>query len=83
MGPRFIGRGWHEASFHDIQTTLDGMGESYKLYLRDTSILQNKHVNALKIESDEVIKLLGSNKDILPNSIVQINDDMGEYLPLN
>ena len=54
------------------------MGESYKLYLRDTSILQTKYVNALKIESDEVIKLLGSNKDILPN-IVPIDNDMGEY----
>ncbi len=54
------------------------MGESYKLYLCDTSILQTKHVDALKMESDKVIKLLGSNKDILPN-IVPINNDMGEY----
>ncbi len=54
------------------------MGESYRLYLRDTSILQRKHVNALKKESDKVMQLLGSNRDILPN-IVPVDDKMGEY----
>ncbi len=55
------------------------MGDSYKLYLRDTSILQHKHINALNKESDEIVKLLGSNKDMLPN-IVPVDDDMGDYL---
>jgi hypothetical protein len=54
------------------------MEESYKLYLCDTSVLQFKHVDALKKESDEVMKLLGSNKDVLP-SVVPIDDDMGDY----
>jgi hypothetical protein len=31
------------------------MGGSYKLYLRDTSILQQKHVDALNKESDKVM----------------------------
>jgi hypothetical protein len=54
------------------------MGDSYKLYLQDTSILQHKHINALKKDSDEIVKLLGSNKDVLPN-IVPVDDDMGDY----
>ncbi len=51
------------------------MGDSYKLYLWDTSILQHKHINALKKESDKVMKLLGSNKDVLPN-IIPVDDDL-------
>ena len=54
------------------------MGDSYKLYLRDTSILQHKHINALKKESDEIMKLLGSNRDVLPN-VVPADDEMGDY----
>jgi hypothetical protein len=54
------------------------MGDSYKLYLQDTSILKHKHINALKKESDELMKLLSSNKDVLPN-IVPVDDDMGDY----
>ncbi len=54
------------------------MGESYRLYLHDTSILQQKHIDALSKESDEVMWLLGSNHDILPN-ILPVDDEMGEY----
>ena len=54
------------------------MGDSYKLYFHDTSILQNKHIDALKKESDEVMKLLGSNKNALPN-VVPADNDMGDY----
>jgi hypothetical protein len=54
------------------------MGESYKLYLRDTSVLQQQHVDALSNESDKVMRLLGNNRDILPN-IVPLDDEMGEY----
>ncbi len=61
-----------------MKSQLRWMGDSYKLYLQDTSILQYKHINALKKESDELIKLLGSNKDVLPN-IVPVDDDMGDY----
>jgi DNA-directed RNA polymerase subunit H (RpoH/RPB5) len=54
------------------------MGDSYKLYLQDTSILQHKHINALEKESDELMKLLGINKDALPN-IVPVANEMGDY----
>ena len=52
--------------------------ESYRLYLRDTSIIQQKHIDALKPDSKEVMRLLGQNQHILPN-IVPIDDDMGIY----
>ncbi len=61
-----------------MTSQLHWMGDSYKLYLWDTSILQHKHVDTLKKESFEVMKLLGSNKDVLPN-IVSVDDDMGDY----
>ncbi len=54
------------------------MGESYRLYLRDTSILQQKHVDTLKKDSDDLLQLLGRNCDILPN-IVPEDNEMGEY----
>jgi hypothetical protein len=55
------------------------MEDSYKLYLQDTSILQHKHINALKKKSNKVMKLLGSNKDVIP-TIVPVDDDMGDYI---
>ena len=61
-----------------MTSRLRWMGDSYKLYLRDTSVLQQQHVDALSKESDEVTRLLGSNRDILPN-IVPLDDEMGEY----
>lgn len=61
-----------------MTSRLRWMGESYKLYLRDTSVLQQKHVVALKNESDEIMRLLGRNREILPN-IVPVDDEMGDY----
>jgi len=61
-----------------MTSRLRWMGDSYKLYLRDTSILQHKHIDALKKESDELMKLLGTNKDVLPN-VVPVDNDMGDY----
>jgi hypothetical protein len=54
------------------------MGDSYKLYLQDTSILQHKHVDALKKEYNKVMKLFGSNQDILSN-ILPLDNVMGDY----
>jgi hypothetical protein len=61
-----------------MKSCLCWMGKSYRLYLRDMSILQQKHVDALSKESDEVMRLLGNNCDILPR-IVPVDDEMGEY----
>jgi hypothetical protein len=54
------------------------MGESYKLYLRDPVILQQKHVNAPKKESNKVMQLFGSSRIVLPNT-VPVDNEMGEY----
>ena len=61
-----------------MTSRLRWMGDSYKLYLRDTSVLQHKHIDALKKESDEVMKLLGTNINVLPN-VVPVDNDMGDY----
>ena len=61
-----------------MTSRLRWMGDSYKLYLRDTSTLQHKHIDVLKNESDELMKLLGTNKNVLPN-VVPIDNDMGDY----
>jgi hypothetical protein len=42
------------------------MGESYRLYLRDTAILQRKHIVALEQSSFDFITLDGDNQTVLP-----------------
>ena len=61
-----------------MTSCLRWMGESYKLYLCNTLALQQKYVDAQKSESNEVMELLGCNRDILP-SILSVDDEMGEY----
>ena len=62
----------------DFMTSdLRWMGESYKLYLHNTLVLQRKHIDTLNKESDKVMQLFGCNQDILPN-IVLVDDEMGE-----
>ncbi len=61
-----------------MTSRLRWMGDLYKLYLRDTSILQHKHIDALEKESNEIMKLLGSNRDVLPN-VVPVDVEMGDY----
>jgi len=61
-----------------MTSRLRWMGDSYKLYLYDTAVLQQKHVTALSKESDEVTRLLGNNCDILPD-VVPLDNEMGEY----
>ena len=58
-----------------MKARLCWMGESYKLYLRDTSIQQQKHVDALSKESDAIMQLLGNNRDVLPDT-VPVDDEM-------
>jgi hypothetical protein len=61
-----------------MTSRLRWMGESYKLYLRHNLALPNKHAAALKKDSDEVTRILGNNRGILPD-IVPLDDEMGEY----
>jgi hypothetical protein len=41
-----------------MKSRLRWLGESYRLYLCDTPILQQQHIDALSKESKEVLKLL-------------------------
>jgi hypothetical protein len=43
------------------------MGDSYRLYLRDTAVLQAKHVTALEQSSFDFISLYGENCTTLPD----------------
>jgi hypothetical protein len=61
-----------------MKSHLPWMGDSYRLYLHNTLILQQKHIDGLKKESDKVQRLLGRNRDILPN-IVPVVNKMGDY----
>jgi hypothetical protein len=61
-----------------IKSWLCWMGESYRLYLRDTAILQQKHIAALEQSSFDFISLYGDNCTALPD-IVPEEDSTGSY----
>ena len=65
-----------------IKCWLRYVTDAYRLYLRDTSIIQSKHTNALNKDSENIIKLLGENQMIFPDT-VPIKIDMGKYIPEN
>jgi hypothetical protein len=44
-----------------MKSCLHWIGDLYRLYLQDISILQQKHGNALKGDSDKIMRLLGKN----------------------
>ena len=79
------GRVWAPFLFDEVGMSPDfmkscvcWMGVLYRLYLQDTSILQQKHINALKGDSDKIKQLLGKNWEILPD-VVPEDDNMGDY----
>jgi hypothetical protein len=74
-----------------IQKCLHWLGDSFKMYLRDTKAIQNKHLAALQSASSDIMALIGtppydivqltatiSNLNI-PNDIVK-DDQMGAYI---
>jgi hypothetical protein len=52
-----------------IKSQLRWMGESYRLYLRDMAILQQKHITALDQSSFDFISLYGDNCTALPDIV--------------
>ena len=50
-----------------IKSRLRWMGDSYRLYLRDTAVLQAKHIAALDQSSFDFISLYGENRTTLPD----------------
>ena len=61
-----------------IKSRLRWMGDSYRLYLRDTSILQQKHLTALDRASTEFTTLFGENRMTLPD-VVPVYNTMDSY----
>ncbi len=61
-----------------IESQLCWMGNFYRLYLRDTTVHQAKHITALEQSSFDFISLYGDNCTALPN-IVSDDESMGPY----
>jgi hypothetical protein len=61
-----------------IKSRLRWIGDSYRSYLRDTAVLQQKLISALERSSNDFINLFGENHTTLPD-IVPIDDAMGPY----
>jgi hypothetical protein len=66
-----------------IKKRLRWLGDSFRMYLRDTAIIQHQHVDALLAASQEVMDLIAAlSKDDIALSIMTegMNDpDMHEY----
>jgi hypothetical protein len=68
-----------------IKKRLRWMGDSFRMYLRDTRVIQDQHREALRASSEEVMDIVG----VLPDDILHLStisdgaagdeDDMGVY----
>ena len=54
------------------------LGESYRVYLRDTNKINEKHMEALKSSAKKTVELLDCPQQE-DSEIDQIYADMGEY----
>jgi hypothetical protein len=70
---------------HFILSRLRWMGNSFRMYLRDTDVIQDKHLGILQAASQEVIDLIGADTKALMSEIatglsnVELDKKMGEY----
>jgi hypothetical protein len=61
------------------------MGNSFRMYLRDTDVIQDKHLDILRAAFQEVIDLICADTDALLLEIatglsnVELDNEMGEY----
>ncbi len=59
------------------------MGNSFRMYLRDTGIIQDKHCNILRAASQEIIDLIAGSSANIPNmaglTTVEADNTMGNY----
>ena len=67
-----------------IMSRLQWMGNLFRMYLRDTGMIQDKHRDILRAASQEVLDLIaGPTLTLLPSltglSIVDVDETMGEY----
>ena len=64
-----------------IKSRLRWMGDSYRLYLRDTAKINQQHNQALEKASAEVMALLSTNIDnLLVEDAPETDNSMGEYV---
>jgi hypothetical protein len=69
-----------------IMSRLRWMGNSFRMYLRDTDVIQDKHLDILRAASQEVIDLIDVDTDTLLSEIaiglsnVELDNEMGEYV---
>ena len=60
------------------------MGNSFRMYLRNTGIIQDKHCDILRAASQEVIDLIAGSSVNIPDlaglSIVDVDNTMGDYI---
>ena len=61
-----------------IKNRLRWMGESYRVYLRDTNKINEKHMEALKSSAEKTVELLDCPQEI-DTEIDAIYSEMGEY----
>lgn len=59
-----------------MKARLRWLGDSYRLYLRDTSVIQQQHIEVLKKSLDDITRLVDCS--VLP-TMVPIDNDMGDY----
>ena len=67
-----------------IMSRLRWMGNSFRMYLRDTGMIQDKHRDILRAASQEVLDLIGGPTltlipDLTGLSIVDVDESMGDY----
>ena len=67
-----------------IMARLRWMGNSLRLYLRNTGIIQDKHRDSLRAASQEVIDLIAGSSVNSPNlagmTTVKADNTMGDYI---
>jgi len=70
---------------HFIMSRLLWMGNSFCMYLRDTNVIQDKHLDILQAASQEVIELLSADTKALILELatgltnVKLDNEMGKY----
>ena len=60
------------------------MGNSFRMYLRNTGIIQDKHHDVLRAASQEIIDLIAGSSVNIPNlaglTTVEADNTMGDYI---
>ena len=67
-----------------IMARLRWMGNSFRMYLRGTGIIQDKHHDVLSAASQEIIDLIAGSSVNIPNlaglTTVKADNTMGDYI---